>query len=62
MKVSYDGTTVEVPADRVGAVRIDLAAQGLPAQAKGYELFDEPSLGATPFVQNVNLSASQAGR
>ncbi|HKI31556.1 MAG TPA: flagellar basal-body MS-ring/collar protein FliF [Gemmataceae bacterium] len=55
VRVSFDGSTVEVPADRVGAVRIDLASQGLPAQAKGYELFDEPSLGSTPFVQNVNL-------
>ena len=34
-------------ADRVGTVRIDLASQGLPAQAKGYELFDEPGLGST---------------
>ena len=47
--------TVEVPAERVGTLRIDLAGQGLPAQAKGYELFDEPSLGTTPFQQNVNL-------
>lgn len=50
VKVSFDGRTVEVPADRVGPLRIDLASQGLPAQAKGYEIFDEPSLGATPFV------------
>jgi flagellar M-ring protein FliF len=55
VRVSSDRRTVEVPADRVGSVRIDLAGQGLPAQAKGYELFDEPSLGATPFQQNVNL-------
>ena len=55
VRVSYDGSTVEVPADRVGTLRIDLASQGLPAQAKGYELFDEPSLGSTPFQQNVNL-------
>jgi len=55
VRVSFDHRTVEVPVDRVGAVRIDLAGQGLPAQAKGYELFDEPSLGTTPFQQNVNL-------
>ena len=55
VKVSFDHRTVEVPSERVGSVRIDLAGQGLPAQAKGYELFDEPSLGTTPFQQNVNL-------
>jgi flagellar M-ring protein FliF len=55
VRVSGDKRTVEVPAERVGAVRIDLAGQGLPAQAKGYELFDEPSLGSTPFQQQVNL-------
>jgi flagellar M-ring protein FliF len=55
VRVSYDGSTVEVPADRVGTLRIDLAAQGLPAQAKGYELFDEPSLGSTPTRENINL-------
>lgn len=50
-----DGTTIQVPADRVGALRVDLAAQGLPGQMKGYELFDEPSLGSTPFTQHINL-------
>ena len=35
VRVSYDGSTVEVPADRVGALRIDLAAQGLPSQSQG---------------------------
>src|SRR4051812_46774780 len=37
-RLSLDGRTVEVPADRTGAVRIDLAAQGLPAHGKGWEL------------------------
>jgi flagellar M-ring protein FliF len=55
VRTSTDHRTIEVPADRVGTLRIDLAGQGLPAQAKGYELFDEPSLGSTPFQQNVNL-------
>jgi flagellar M-ring protein FliF len=55
VRTSFDGTTVEVPADRVGALRIDLASQGLPSQAKGYELFDEPSLGSTPFREEVAL-------
>jgi flagellar M-ring protein FliF len=55
VRTSLDGTTVEVPAERVGTLRIDLAAQGLPAQAKGYEIFDEPSLGTTPFRDEVAL-------
>ncbi len=55
VRLSSDGSTVEVPAERVGTTRIDLAGQGLPAQAKGYELFDEASLGRTPFDEQVNL-------
>ncbi|HEX5272998.1 MAG TPA: flagellar basal-body MS-ring/collar protein FliF [Gemmataceae bacterium] len=55
VRLTSDNTTIEVPAERVGTTRIDLASQGLPAQTKGYELFDEPSLGTTPFRDEVNL-------
>ncbi len=63
VRVSSDGRTVEVPPDRVGAVRIDLASQGLPSTAKGYELFDQVSLGTTPFTDPADQAlARPAGR
>ncbi|MBX9580962.1 MAG: flagellar M-ring protein FliF [Gemmataceae bacterium] len=55
VRVSADGSTVEVPEDRLADARVALAGAGLPAGAgKGYELFDETSLTTTPFVQTVN--------
>jgi flagellar M-ring protein FliF len=49
------GTGIEVPENRFAEARVTLAAEGLPrGGGKGYELFDEPSLVATPFVQSVN--------
>lgn len=50
-----DSGTLLVPSDKRALARVTLAAQGIPARGgKGYELFDETSLGATPFVQSVN--------
>jgi flagellar M-ring protein FliF len=49
------GTGIEVPEHRFAEARVTLAAEGLPRSGgKGYELFDETSLVATPFVQSVN--------
>ncbi len=54
-ELSGNGTTVLVPAERVLKVRMGLAVAGLPQGAgKGFELFDEMSMGTTPFVQNMN--------
>lgn len=55
VRLSSDGTAVEVPEDRVAEARVALAAANLPAGGgRGYELFDETSLTTTPFVQAVN--------
>jgi flagellar M-ring protein FliF len=54
-KLTSDGTTILVPSEKVQNVRMNLAVAGLPQGAgKGYELFDTMSMGATPFVQNMN--------
>lgn len=54
-ELSSEGTTILVPADRVWKTRMSLSVAGLPQGAgKGFELFDQMSMGATPFVQNVN--------
>lgn len=54
-KLAAGGTTILVAADKVQKTRMTLAVAGLPKGAgKGFELFDEMSMGATPFVQNMN--------
>jgi flagellar M-ring protein FliF len=56
------GTTILVPADQVQKRRIEMAVEGLPVKGgKGFELFDQSSLGMTPFTEHVNyLRALQA--
>lgn len=54
-KLSSDGTTILVPTENVQKTRMTLAVAGLlQGHDKGYELFDTMSVGATPFVQNMN--------
>ncbi len=54
-KLSSDGTSILVPTDRVQKTRMSLAVAGLlQGSEKGYEIFDTMSMGATPFVQNMN--------
>src|SRR5690242_18801383 len=61
-KLSGNGTTISVPADQVQQMRLDLASEGLPGKpAKGFELFDEPSFGATPFTQHVQYLRALQG-
>lgn len=61
-RLESGGTTILVAKDQLAKARVDLAAKGVATRGgKGYELFDELSLGATPFVQNVTyLRALQA--
>ena len=61
-KLDSLGTTVMVPEDRLAQARVSIAADGLASRGgKGFELFDDSSLGVTPFVQNVNyIRALQA--
>lgn len=55
-EIEGDGTTILVPEDRALRLRMDLAADGLPAGGSvGYEIFDNTdALGASNFLQNVN--------
>ena len=57
------GTTIAVPNDRVARARMMMAAQGLPSGGSiGYEIFDKAdTLGATNFMQNVNLVRAMEG-
>jgi flagellar M-ring protein FliF len=63
-RLAAGGTTILVPYDVAMQTFIDLNMDGTPGNAKlgkGYDLFDQPMLGSTPFNQHVNfLRAQQA--
>ncbi|HLJ97702.1 MAG TPA: flagellar basal-body MS-ring/collar protein FliF [Gemmataceae bacterium] len=55
-RLTSGGQTVLVPAEQVAQVRVDLAAEGLPAKGgKGFELFDTSALSTTPLAERVNF-------
>ena len=55
-EIKGNGTTILVPKDKVGRLRMKLAESGLPkGGGVGYEIFDKSdALGATTFIQNIN--------
>ena len=66
MNVKYDakgdGGTILVPADEVTKLRMELAADNLPAAGVGYEIFDKSdAFGTTAFVQNINRLRAMEG-
>ena len=64
MNVPYEtkGDTILVPADQVTKLRMDMAAQNLPAAGVGYEIFDKTdTFGTTAFVQNINKQRATEG-
>lgn len=61
-QLSNGGTTVNVPADRVAEMRLQMAAAGaLTGGHVGFDLFDKNSFGATDFAQQVNYQRALAG-
>lgn len=61
-RVSNGGTAIEVPANRVHEIRIDLATAGLPhTSGTGWELMDKNSLGMTDFLQSLNYQRALEG-
>ena len=57
------GDAIMVPQDQIGQLRMDLAADGMPAgSVVGYEIFDQGgSFGQTDFLSNVNLRRAMEG-
>lgn len=54
-RVGPGGSAVEVPAEKVDELRLELAGEGLPRSGGvGFEIFDKPAFGLSDFVQNVN--------
>ena len=62
--VRSDTNQVEVPVDKVLALRMSLAQEGLPSsgQVAGYELFDKSdAFGTSQFVYNINMVRALEG-
>lgn len=61
-RLSSGGRAIEVPADRVYDVRLDLASEGLPQGGSvGFELFDKYNFGMTDFAQQLNYRRAIQG-
>jgi flagellar M-ring protein FliF len=68
MGVSYnvraEDNQIEVPADKVLALRMTLAQEGLPSSGRvaGYEIFDKSdTFGTSQFVYNINMVRALEG-
>jgi flagellar M-ring protein FliF len=56
------GQTVAVPAEQVDALRLEMAAAGLPKTGRvGFELFDKTNIGITDFAEHVNYQRAIEG-
>lgn len=55
------GTEILVPAERVAALRIQLAGEGLPEGTVGFGLFDHLPLGASEMVERVDFLRALEG-
>ena len=54
-QVSSDGTSIDVHADRLDKVRVQMASQNLPHTGRmGFELFDKPNWSSSDFSEQVN--------
>jgi flagellar M-ring protein FliF len=61
-KLSHDGSTIQIPREKIYEIRLDLASQGLPrGSGVGFEVFDNTKLGVTEFVQNINYQRALQG-
>jgi len=61
-EVGEGGKTIEVPAERVHELRLQLASVGLPESAVvGFEIFDRTGIGVTPFTQQMNYRRALQG-
>lgn len=61
-QIENGGTAILVPEGRVAALRLELAATGLPRGGSvGFEIFDQARIGATEFEQQVNLRRALEG-
>ncbi len=61
-QVTAGGTAVQVPADQVYKLRMDLAGKGIPGgEGVGFEIFDKGQFGLSDFVQRTNYLRALQG-
>ncbi|MBU0729249.1 MAG: flagellar M-ring protein FliF [Proteobacteria bacterium] len=61
-KLSNNGATILVPADKVLDIRLAMAGEGLPrGGGVGFEIFDKTSFGTTDFVHRLNYQRALQG-
>jgi flagellar M-ring protein FliF len=61
-RLSANGATISVPADRVSRLHVDLAGEGLPLKSgKGFEIFEESTIGTTPYLQHIQYQRAIQG-
>lgn len=61
-RLTENGSTVLVAAEKVDDARLDLAGQGLPKTGRiGFELFDKTNLGVTDFGEKINYRRALEG-
>jgi len=54
-QISTDGTSIDVPSDRLDRIRVELASENLPHTGRmGFELFDKPNWSSSDFSERVN--------
>jgi flagellar M-ring protein FliF len=61
-RISADGKTISVPADKLDTARLQTASTGMPHSGRmGFELFDKMSWGQTEFDEKVNYQRALEG-
>ncbi len=61
-ELSSSGDTILVAADKVSELRLEMAGSGLPqGGGVGFEIFDQKTLGATDFEQQLNYRRALQG-
>jgi flagellar M-ring protein FliF len=61
-QIASNGSSILVPEEKVHELRLEMASQGLPQGGSvGFEVFNNPKLGMTEFVQNVNYQRALQG-
>src|SRR5258708_14209890 len=61
-QLSSDGPSIDVPADRLDRIRIELASENLPHSGRmGFELFDKPNWSSSDFSERVNYQRALEG-
>lgn len=56
-----EGAVLKVPKDQLAATRVALAADGVMARGKGFEIFDEGQFAVPPDVQRINYLRALQG-